>query len=262
MISKINIDEKIKSAGSYLNSVVSRSNGGDVQSVAPTTVLTLTGATMGNAASELRKRRREEIAKKYDNEIKNGKMYYTLFKNPVYYYNQGDFNQEVCSNPVDGKSHTIASSGCGIVSMSMVISTFLKRNIEPTEIGETAYKTGSFTGDGMGTHIEKIPDTLSEYGLNATLVGNDALGRKQVEDALKSNNSMVIVNVGPGNFTKYGHYMVLADMNNSDQVYVLDPNCNPEKHPERGNTNRYYNFDYICSEVQTSVDKPFIIVSE
>jgi len=211
---------------------------------------------------EKRKKLRDEIAKKYDININNGKYFYTLFKQPIYYYNQGDFNQEVCKNPVDGKSHTIASSGCGITVMSMLVSSFLQRNIEPTEIGEVAYSTGSFTGDGQGTHIEKIPDTLKEYGLSASLIENNSSGYQKVKEALRSNNSLVVVNVGPGNFTKSGHYMLLADMNDENQVFVLDPNCNPERHPERGNTNRYYDFDYIVNQVQTSNDTPFIIVSE
>ena len=211
---------------------------------------------------EERKKLREEIAKKYDTDINHGKYFYDLFKQRVYYYNQGDFNQEVCKNPVDGQSHTIASSGCGITSMAMIISTFLQRNIEPTEIGEVAYKTGSFIGDGQGTHIDKIPDTLKEYGLNARLVENNLSGQQQVKDALRSNNSLVMINVGPGNFTSAGHYMLLADINDKNQVYVLDPNCNPEKYPERGNTNRYYDFDYMVSQAQTSNNTPFIIVSE
>ena len=211
---------------------------------------------------EERRKLRQEIAKKYEKEINHGKYFYDLFKLPIYYYNQGDFNQEVCKNPVDGKSHTIASSGCGITSMAMVISTFLQKNVEPTEIGEVAFSTGSFTGDGNGTYVDKIPDTLKEYGLNARLVENNASGQQQVKDALRSNNSLVIINVGPGNFTKYGHYMLLADINDKNEVYVLDPNCNPERHPERGNTNRYYDFDYMASEVQTSNNTPFVIVSE
>ena len=257
-LTKIVLNGMKSTTNNNINNYISKSNGTDVG----IGVLVLTGLGSGASDSGVRKMKREEIASKYDKDIKNGKMYYSLFKYPIYYYNQGDFNQEVCKNPIDGQSHTIAKSGCGITTMSMIVSTFLGKNIEPTEIGEVAYKTGSFTGDGMGTHIDKIPDTLREFGLKATPVANDESGRQQVKDALRSNDSLVIVNVGPGNFTKSGHYMLLADMNVSDNVYVLDPNCNPERHPERGNTNRYYNFDYICSEVQTSVDKPFIIVSE
>lgn len=256
-ITKINVDDRIKNSTNTFKNYFSQSN-------APysSTVMTFNeeSSSPTKSANE-RKRIREELAKKYSKEIKNGKMYNYLFKYPVYYYNQGDFNQDVCKTPVDGMSHTIAKSGCGITCMAMLVSTFLQRNVEPTEIGETAFKTGSFKGDGFGTNVSKIPDTLAEYGLKAKGVSGDYNGQKLVKEALKSNNALVIVNVGPGNFTAGGHYMLLTDINSYNEVFVLDPNSNPEKYPERGNTNRYYDFDYICSQLQSN-DTPFIIVTE
>ena len=206
---------------------------------------------------------RQKYQDKYDTDIKNGSYIYDVFKYPIYYFNQKDFEQEILENPLDGGSHKFSTSGCGVVAMATVISTFLKRNIEPTELSDVVFKTGSYTGDNNGTYIEFIPDTLKEYGLDAEIIKNTSNGRLKVLNALKSGNALVMVNVRANDavepqFTLGGHFMILADLAPNGDVYVVDPNDGFGR-----KTGRYWSFNKnIVPQLQTKEIGCFVIVKE
>ncbi len=225
--------------------------------------ITTTITTTKQQRNNLKQRLIYEELYKNNVEITRGKYLKGFFKYPIYFYNQQDFDEEILENPLDGGSHKFKSSGCGVVSMSIVVSTFLGKNITPIDLAKIAFKTGSYTGDNNGTYINKIPDTIAEYGLNAELVKNDSNGRLKVLNALKSGNALVIVNVRRNDnvepqFTLGGHYMVLTDLNDDNEVYVVDPNNGLER-----GTGKYWSFEKnIVPQLQTIEDGCFVIITE
>ncbi|MBQ2946905.1 MAG: C39 family peptidase [Bacilli bacterium] len=156
------------------------------------------------------------------------------FGSNIYYYNQNDYqNYYFSKDPYNlavhktdycslgkGKCYqSIRSSGCAPTSLSIAISTLLNEAHDPVEV------TAKFCShDGCkrsGGNSAAFAPTLAEYGLK---VGQKTKDAQKVSEALSSGNSIVIVSVGPGDFTGSGHYMALTGVNSKGEVFVADPN--------------------------------------
>lgn len=139
----------------------------------------------------------------------------------VVYYSQTQYKDRFC-----GRSDaTISGAGCGVTSMAMILSTFVDRSYTPPVVMNEAY-SGRYCGVGIsGTSASFFKYSASRHNLGYQRV--EKTGNKQVVlDALKSGNSLVIAHMGPGTFTKGGHYIVLSKVNENGEVYVLDSNNN------------------------------------
>ena len=136
-------------------------------------------------------------------------------KIPVLY--QYNYKQRVCT--INGQAKSVSTSGCGATSASMVIA-YLTGNTRqtPYTLFKWAYDTGRYSGDGLdhGT----ISKMCSNYGVTCTWVGNT---ERNVLNALQ-NGYPVIAHMGPGIFTKGGHYIVLRGVTADGKILVNDPN--------------------------------------
>lgn len=122
----------------------------------------------------------------------------------------------------DSKQDDLATNGCAIVSLAMVLAYVQGKEVLPTDILDWAQN--NYFVAGQGTSWQIFEDFSRHYQINYQALGNDFQAAKEQA----SNHKAVIVSVNPGTFTTTGHIMVLM-MNDQGQIIVLDPNDSPEK---------------------------------
>ena len=140
---------------------------------------------------------------------------------PAWYINQGNYRETVCT--IGGQAKSVASSGCGIASLTMAIHSMLGNKLNPTDLFREAYKNGYYSGNGM-SH-DGISFVGRRHGVSVSWTGDI----DKVYNAL-ANGKGVIFHVGPESkyhFTGGGHYIFLKgtkEQNGIKKVYVFDPN--------------------------------------
>ena len=115
---------------------------------------------------------------------------------------------------------TIGENGCGVTCMSMVyIALTGKADMGPVEMAEfseendyveansTSWRFMTDGGAQLGLTVETLPDVASRISA-------------EVEAG-----HPVIVNVGPGAFTKVGHYIVLVGVDDDGRIRIHNPNA-------------------------------------
>lgn len=149
-------------------------------------------------------------------------------KQPVVYY-QTDKRWAGQSYAVKGESSTVGASGCGPTAMAMVLATWADSSVTPATECAWALKHG-FKALGHGTFYAYFEPAARRYGLScyqlngASIYGNSGSGfHSQVLAAVKQGD-YVIACMGPGNWTRSGHFVVLWDVDvERDIAYVNDP---------------------------------------
>jgi len=141
-----------------------------------------------------------------------------------WYVNQNEHTEIICSIPgSDPVNKSVASSGCGVASLSMAIRVLTNNNVTPETLFREGYNSGNYWGDGF-SH-EGLSYLGKKHGVKISWTDN----MDTVFNALQ-NGKAVIFHVGPESkyhFTKYGHYIFLYGakiQNNVQKVYVFDPN--------------------------------------
>lgn len=132
---------------------------------------------------------------------------------PVYY--QDDYG-DVYLSP----SQTVASSGCGFVSSSMIVSYLTGENITPRKFVDDWSKKYYISGAGMSWGLPQAAAT--HYGLGSVIQTSNF---NQAYDALKDGH-LVMSAQGPGIFTPSGHLIVLRGVDSNGKILVNDPNKN------------------------------------
>lgn len=136
---------------------------------------------------------------------------------PIPLLYQYDYGRAVCM--VSGKEKSVASSGCGAASASMLIAYIAgEYDQTPYTLFYWAAKNHRYYGDGLD--FATVKQMLSNYGVSSRLTGVSAEG---ILEALRANRPIIIL-MGPGTFTKGGHYIVLRGLDENGNVLVNDPN--------------------------------------
>jgi hypothetical protein len=153
-------------------------------------------------------------------------------------YLQNDYRQTVCY--IDGVPKSVATSGCGATSMSMVIAYLTgNTNQTPYTLFKWAYDHGYYGGDGLGHSC--LTKLASLYGVKGTWIENDAT---LITEALQEGHP-VIAHMGPGIFTTEGHYIVFRGTTADGYVLINDPGGK--------NKNRYaYKLSTVVAQAKTS----------
>ena len=146
-----------------------------------------------------------------------------------------------------GVEKSVASSGCGAVCLSMVLSYFddtLEQT--PETIFTWLYRQGLYRGNGFSKLMmcTVLEDCRMQYSLCS-------LNRKTMRQALESG-SLVIAFMGQGYFSDNGHYILIYAIDESNKILVIDPNS-PEK------SDRAYNISWLMR--QASGSEPYIVCS-
>lgn len=135
--------------------------------------------------------------------------------------------------------NNLATNGCAITSLAMILSYREHRTVYPTEIlqwsGDRYYQTG------QGTAWSIFPAFAQNYGLTMTELGKN---QPTIQQQLNQNQPIVI-SVQPGEFTDVGHIMVIKKDLQSDQIIVYDPNDSPlKKHYQQK-----YSLDHLMPQL-------------
>lgn len=125
------------------------------------------------------------------------------------YFNQADAAW-------NDNGYQIHSSGCGPTAMAVCISSLTGKWVTPVDTTVWSYKHGYYTS--AGASHEMVPALAKQYKLSCNGLGTDI---NKVRSALKKKHPVVAL-MGPGYFTKKGHFIVLVAIDNNDQVTVAD----------------------------------------
>lgn len=137
-------------------------------------------------------------------------------KKPVFYL-QNDPRWGKLPYTIDNDPReTIGASGCGVTSMSMVLSTYLNKPILPPEMAKLAITMHDRTANS-GTEWEFFGHVAQRYSLKFQQTGD----LNVVLKALQAG-AYVIASMGPGVFTKHGHFILLWNFDGK-MISVNDP---------------------------------------
>ena len=134
----------------------------------------------------------------------------------VHYYSQLDTRWKGLPY---GPSDTIGSSGCGPTSLAMVVSSLTSRTVDPVQMCNWAYQNG-YLCVGSGSYHSLIPEGAEYFGLSVDYA--KANEPQKIVDALASGKLVVAI-MGPGHFTKSGHFMVLRGVTADKKILIADP---------------------------------------
>ena len=133
----------------------------------------------------------------------------------VVYYNQGDPRWADLPYGTDN----IAGYACGPTAMSIVVSSLTSFTIDPANMSQWAYEHGHWCS-GNGSYQTIITGACSEWGLKVEQCQRDETDR--IKEALRQGKLIVAV-MGPGHFTKGGHFIVLRGITPEGKILVADP---------------------------------------
>ena len=147
---------------------------------------------------------------------------------PVVYY-QTDRRWASQNYAVKGEVTTVGASGCGPTAMAMVLATWADKRVTPATECAWALKNG-FKALRHGTYYAYFAPAARRYGLSCTQL-NGASIAGQVNHALHATvlaalkaGDLIIACMGPGNWTRSGHFILLWDVDvQRDIAYVNDP---------------------------------------
>lgn len=158
------------------------------------------------------------------------------------YFNQGDgaWNQN---------GYCIAKAGCGPTSMAVVITSLTGKWVTPLDTAIWGYQHGFYSREGSAH--EMIPAMATAYGLRCQGAGTDY---QVIKKALKAGKPVVCL-MGPGYFTRGGHFMVLVAIDNNDCVTVADVGSRTRS------AYKYRLADVIAQSKGASAGGPFWVMS-
>ena len=168
------------------------------------------------------------------------------FDGKIWYYDQTDYQQPY------GKYGTIATHGCGPTAMAIAVSSLLGQEHNPIELTNYACSNGYCSAGG--TLHSFFSAAAKKYGLTSKQVNKK--NKDEIFAALKGGKSIVIAIMGPGTFTRDGHFITLTG-SDGDKVFVHDPNNGDGK-----GYNKLWDFSLIEKEVSTNTSTPFWIISK
>ena len=114
----------------------------------------------------------------------------------------------------------IGRYGCGPTSMAMVVSSMTERIIEPPEMASWAAQNRHWAKQS-GSYLSIVDDAAQAHGLTSYSIVD------HTPDALVSalfRGDLIVALMGPGHFTRSGHFIVIHGVTLSGNLLVADPN--------------------------------------
>lgn len=118
---------------------------------------------------------------------------------------------------------TIKRTGCAPTCLAMVLSYMRQEQILPDDIVE--WCGNQYYVNGTGTSWAIFNAVEAAWGVKCTNIGKNQV---ILTEAL-SEGRPVIASMGPGTFTKGGHFIVLSGITLDGKIMVKDPNDNGVK---------------------------------
>ena len=146
-------------------------------------------------------------------------------KRPVSYL-QTDARWKSKPYRVPGEQSTIGSAGCGPTCAAMVISTLKGKTVTPVDTCDWSIRHG-YKALNQGTYYSYFVPQLKAYGIQCKqMLGSRILNQPQhpIHEQVKqylSQGYYVIALMGPGTWTKSGHFVLVWDWDS--KVRINDP---------------------------------------
>lgn len=135
-------------------------------------------------------------------------------------------------------SGNIAKNGCGPTCIAMVFSYLRNENIYPNDIVD--FTKDKYYINGSGSSWSIFAACASQWNIGCRYIG---LSAGNIANELSAGHP-VILSMGPGTFTKSGHFIVLTGINEDGTVTVNDPNDNSKKN----HVNKQFDLKQILKE--------------
>ena len=133
----------------------------------------------------------------------------------IHYFEQGE--EPWASMPFG--TDKIGPYGCGPTAMAMAVSSLTDHSTDPGRMAQWAYEEG-YWAKQSGSYLSLVEGAARAYGLYAYAM--EAHTPEAVRAALLSGDLLVAL-MGPGHFTKSGHFILLRGMTLNGTVLVADP---------------------------------------
>ena len=133
-----------------------------------------------------------------------------------------------------------AASGCGPTSLSMVV-LYLKHDAQASPLAVAEYaKEAGYSVDGSGSAWDLMSKGCRHFGVNAKSVKvNEDIFKEKLDEG-----NLIVVNVGPGDFTDNGHFMVITGYD--DEGFTInDPNSIIK-------SNTHWQFERLHSQIRAA----------
>lgn len=126
-----------------------------------------------------------------------------------------------------GENTTIGASGCGPTAMAMVLATWVDKTITPKTECAWALAHG-FKAPHQGTYYGYFASAGARHSLTVQRLNGTTLYKNsqspchaQAKAALDAGD-LVIACMGPGNWTRSGHYVLVYGVQ-GDTIFINDP---------------------------------------
>lgn len=147
-----------------------------------------------------------------------GNGQYTQYKDNFVIYKQYDPQWE--KHPFG--SSTLKEAGCGPTSMAMIVSTFLGKQVLPTEIADFGTQNNLYI-PGEGSAHAIFPMVAEKYGLKSEKITADI---PTITTALRNGGLVNVIGSGPEPFTENGHIIVVRAITPEGKWLVGDSGHN------------------------------------
>lgn len=137
----------------------------------------------------------------------------------VVYFNQAE---EPWADAPYG-TDTLHKYGCGPTVMAMAVASLTEEATDPARMAQWAAEHGHWASRS-GSYHSIVPGAAAAFGLTVESPV------EQTPDALRDilgEGKLLAALVGPGHFTKYGHFILLRGITPNGDILVADPNSIP-----------------------------------
>lgn len=134
----------------------------------------------------------------------------------VVYFNQGD---EDWAEQLYG-TDDIGTYGCGPAALAMVVASLTDQEADPVSMAQWAVEHGYWASKG-GSYHAIVEGAASDFGLQLESVTQRT--PEALMDALLQGKVLVAL-MGPGHFTRTGHFILLRGITLTGDILVADPN--------------------------------------
>lgn len=114
----------------------------------------------------------------------------------------------------------IGHYGCGPTTMAMAVNSLTDQHTDPAKMAQWAVEHSHWAKRG-GSYLSLIESSARSFGLTAQAIGEKT--SEAIQSALLSGNLLVAL-MGPGHFTKGGHFILIRGITLSGSLLVADPN--------------------------------------
>ena len=149
-------------------------------------------------------------------------------------YRHIPYNHNIANGGVEDDRRNVATSGCGLCSLCMVVDRLTTRTLDLAEAVRMSEQFGA--NIDLGTRMDILGPIIADmYGLTYS-ASNDV---DDIKHCLQNGGCVIIHAEGDhdgkvGLFTHRGHYIVAISVDEDDDFCIIDPALAEGKYEEEG----------------------------